>query len=340
MLVLECDEAIPAPDPAVVQVHSYATFPGCCCGGGDDDDDDGGSDFSDDDDDCDDDDDDGGSSAGGTCIDFKLLGLNRLPPVIEVRVKKGGSLLDMVVSTNGCGTATVLSTQHLVDKARPLGCSGVGICRIYKVNVDCPVLLSGRPGCERVIMKEDDFTDPHWTFQPPHKTVSCSEGIVFDMPTAADVCGVVTIEQLGPDAVLGSCPGEVTYVRRWKARDECFNYSGATEQRITVPAHCCPGAGEGLDEYSLEDQTNFAYSLVPNPAKETVQLSINGIENGEVTVAIFDLSGRAIYQNTLFDTTNPSLFFDTNTLGMETGLYLVKVEHAGETHIEKLFVQH
>lgn len=274
-----------------------------------------------------------------TCFEFTLFGLDKLPANITVNPKYGPNELFVTIPTMGCGSANVESITHQVDKTRPVGCSGTGICRIYRVNYDCPLLASGRQLCEQLVVKADDTDAPEFTFVPADATLECSDPVEFGMPVAQDDCGVATIVEAGT-FVLGGCPGETVHVRRWKAKDDCNNFSGAIEQRLTVPAACCPPLDGGLQEFSLDGKAApFQVAITPNPAQSRFQLNISGLTEGDVTIAVYDLSGKMLYGDSMTSVSNPTLFFNTEALGMKNGLYLIRVETKNETITHKLMIQ-
>ncbi|MCB0641353.1 MAG: T9SS type A sorting domain-containing protein [Phaeodactylibacter sp.] len=278
-----------------------------------------------------------------TCFEMKFLGLEKLPGHIDVNPKYGPNEYYVSLSTYGCGNASVLNKIHKVDKLRPMGCVGLGICRIYRVKFDCPLVVSGRTNCEQGIIKGDDTTAPSWDVTPVDKVISCSEGIVFDTPTATDDCGVVTIVDLG-SFVTGGCPGKTYHIKRWKAEDECGNQSGAVQQVITVPADCCPSANGGLNELSLEDEgtlnlSSFEMTVAPNPTRGQFQIDLDGLAEQATEVAIFDLSGKVIFTKEITAAASARLMVNPAELGMTTGVYLVKVISSDQVQTQKVLVQ-
>ena len=266
-----------------------------------------------------------------TCFDITMMGMTKLPPKIELNAKYGATQEDeLSVVTYGCGNAFTLSKSHKVDKVRNFGCVAQGICRIYEVEVDCPILLSGRRGCEAVLVKDDDYTPPTYSFTAPNKTIACDEPIIFETPSASDDCGAVTIESLGPVMTLGGCPGPTVYIKRWKARDECFNYAQTVEQRITVPANCCLGGTSPEDGYTSTSE-DFSLNVAPNPTRGQFRIDMTGLNHTNARVAIFDLSGKLIYQADLSDSQVLTLFIQPAKLDMQAGIYLIKATNNDES---------
>ncbi|PYJ03014.1 MAG: hypothetical protein DME25_13925 [Verrucomicrobia bacterium] len=76
-----------------------------------------------------------------------------------------------------------------------------------------------------------------------NKTVLCGSGWNFDPPTAVDACcGTnVTISVLGDTRITNGC--NVTFTRRWQARDCCGNESQpCTQTALEVKPPCGPVA--------------------------------------------------------------------------------------------------
>ncbi|MCB0641053.1 MAG: T9SS type A sorting domain-containing protein [Phaeodactylibacter sp.] len=279
-----------------------------------------------------------------TCFDIKFLGLTKLPPKIELNAKYSATQEDdLSVLTLGCGNAYVLDKSHKVDKMRAFGCVAAGICRIYEVDVDCPILISGRESCEAVLVKSDDFTPPTYTFIAPNKTIDCDEVLIFETPSASDDCGAVTIESVGPVMMVGNCPNDIVYVKRWKARDECYNYAQTVEQRITIPGDCCSSddggnapVWGGSDPFDL---TQLNLQLAPNPTSGQFKLSLHGVQDLPTQIEIFDLAGRLVYYSDLGIANDPALLLEPTKLEMQAGIYLVKATCADQVLTEKLIVQ-
>lgn len=79
-----------------------------------------------------------------------------------------------------------------------------------------------------------DNTPPLFTNVPANITVECQSIPAPGTATAVDVCDAnVTLNYMGENRIDGSCPGNYTLRRTWRAEDNCGNVATA-EQLITV----------------------------------------------------------------------------------------------------------
>lgn len=77
--------------------------------------------------------------------------------------------------------------------------------------------------------------------------------------------------------------------------------------------------GVGIDE-----QLVFAGKgllLYPNPAQTMLNIAIDGLENEKLTISIYDVSGKLIQSNTVYN--QPIVSLDINTF--TSGIYFVQV---------------
>src|SRR5678809_10453 len=74
-------------------------------------------------------------------------------------------------------------------------------------------------------------------------TVSCPATPNFTAPTASDVCGTVSVQQVSDVTAAGTCAGSYTETRTWRAVDGCGNASNTVSQTITVVDNTPPVIG-------------------------------------------------------------------------------------------------
>jgi hypothetical protein len=74
-------------------------------------------------------------------------------------------------------------------------------------------------------------------------TVSCPATPNFTQPTASDVCGTVSVQQVSDVTAAGTCAGSYTETRTWRAVDGCGNASNTVSQTITVVDNTPPVIG-------------------------------------------------------------------------------------------------
>ncbi|MBR9919345.1 MAG: T9SS type A sorting domain-containing protein [Bacteroidetes bacterium] len=275
-----------------------------------------------------------------TCFEFVLHGLTKIPDVLTVNPKYGPNEVFLHIPTYACGNATVVNIQARPDKVRTFGCVGLGICRVYQVEYDCPLVASGRFGCEAVIMRADDETPPVYDFVPSDLVLACDDPIVFDPPTATDDCGAVSIESLGNQVILGGCPNATVYIRRWKARDDCFNYAYTIQQKLTVPASCCTMLAEGIDERELSDVSlSLHMRISPNPVSEVLYIEVEGVGDGNNRMRILDLQGKQVFQQDFSHLEVSEIILHTRDLNLPDGLFFVELSSGEQTIIQKVMLK-
>ena len=91
---------------------------------------------------------------------------------------------------------------------------------------------------------------------------------------------------------------------------------------------CCNSENEGI--YDVESGT---LTLYPNPASTSVTVTVSGMD-GEVTVEIVDLNGRASGKWTV-----DSGKVELDLSGMAQGAYFVRVTGERQTVVRKLIVR-
>ncbi len=90
---------------------------------------------------------------------------------------------------------------------------------------------------------------------------------------------------------------------------------------------------------SLRNRPDAVGDFFPNPVSTGIaSVEINSKEGGEWTVAIFDMSGKAIRTEKRF-IEDGSAIFGMDMTGLSQGLYFVKFENRGERYYRKLVVE-
>lgn len=91
----------------------------------------------------------------------------------------------------------------------------------------------------------------------------------------------------------------------------------------------------GCSELSVAEQTQqVSVQLFPNPAKDMLQVTLDGALNG-ANLTVLDVSGRVIYQTTIENTQNP---IQIPVMQLGSGMYHVWVQSEGAT-ISKRFIK-
>src|SRR5205807_6237486 len=66
-------------------------------------------------------------------------------------------------------------------------------------------------------------TAPNIGGQGSNATIECPATPSFTAPTASDLCGGSTVQDLGATTTAGTCANNYTSARSWKAVDACRN---------------------------------------------------------------------------------------------------------------------
>jgi uncharacterized repeat protein (TIGR01451 family) len=147
------------------------------------------------------------------------------------------------------GTATAIDgcdpkpAITYTDTNTPGSCAGQSsITRIWSASDAC----GNKSNCTQIITIQDNVA-PVLTC-PANTTINCDDSIlpaVTGSATATDNCDAAPAISYSDTNVPGSCAGNYTITRTWKATDNCNN-SGTCVQTITVrdntpPAITCPG---------------------------------------------------------------------------------------------------
>lgn len=118
--------------------------------------------------------------------------------------------------------------------------------------------------------------------------------------------------------------------------EQCYAIYAATNGRgawrsfTTTPAGC--SVISGLDNLQRGEQS-FKAVVFPNPADNTVNVSIQGVE--DVTLLITDVTGR-----TVVNQHSQSGEIQIPVAGLQNGIYMVNARAQGKTFTGKFIVQH
>jgi len=109
------------------------------------------------------------------------------------------------------------------------------------------------------VIQEGDNTPPIFTFVPETPDVGCNNIPEFEIPTAVDDCGNVTITfveyQSPPDGVI--CEDGISAKRDWTATDDCGNATTVT-------------TAIWINEYETNATTATVAGIITNPADEVI----------------------------------------------------------------------
>ena len=86
-----------------------------------------------------------------------------------------------------------------------------------------------------------------------------------------------------------------------------------------------------VDEFNIN-----AFTLYPNPAKETINIKLNNALSGNTSVEVIDIQGKSIISTTIENQVQES---QLNVSNLEAGLYFVKLKNGTNELIRKLIVE-
>ncbi|MFZ1688460.1 MAG: T9SS type A sorting domain-containing protein [Flavobacteriales bacterium] len=93
------------------------------------------------------------------------------------------------------------------------------------------------------------------------------------------------------------------------------------------------GASVGL----FENESLPGIQVYPNPASDNLSLSFNALR-GATVVKITDLGGKLVNSQMLSEVNNRTFTFDASN--MQSGVYMVSVENAGQVYSQRVMIAH
>ena len=96
---------------------------------------------------------------------------------------------------------------------------------------------------------------------------------------------------------------------------------------------------EANDQGTEEEVLAFQFEMFPNPATTEVHFQLAIYREGNVSIEIFDLSGKKVNQTTQNNLSRGYHQMSTDCSALPAGLYLVKVSYGTQEAIEKLIIQ-
>jgi len=242
--------------------------------------------------------------------------------------------------SNGVGTPQPITVQGLVTDPN---CTGVtlAIHPLLEVRATqrCPAsifrgtyLNAARVGGASPICGALNYT---FEFQ---QVASCSDGTAVNLPTTFSTA------TSSPYLQLGVLPTGVN-AGAWDVRIRPnFSYGNGTYgpvQRIRVNGTSASAEieYESQAEAMRQMEEVVSVNVYPNPSGgELVNLSMNGLQRGQLQVRLIDASGRSLCARTytVEDSINTVLTFDEK---LSAGFYMIEMTNAGIVKTERLVVQ-
>jgi hypothetical protein len=112
-----------------------------------------------------------------------------------------------------------------------------------------------------------------------------------------------------------------------------------------LPMSCLMNYDGETEDYTLNVLTSLGveefgvgnFSIYPNPNKGQFTVSLNSSSDENVTVTVYDIRGRRIYDNTFENSSNFNQSIDLNSV--QSGMYLVKVSNGDKQATKKIIVE-
>lgn len=118
----------------------------------------------------------------------------------------------------------------------------------------------------------------------------------------------------------------------FKTKQECY---------INEKAYTCKD--ENVLANTEENNSQFNYSIFPNPFKNDINISYQLNKEFNVTVGIYDIVGKRVKDVVLNENQNQGIYTYTigaSDIGLTPGMYFIKLEFGNKVVIEKIIRSH
>ena len=88
---------------------------------------------------------------------------------------------------------------------------------------------------------------------------------------------------------------------------------------------------------SIEDNTIGKFSIYPNPNDGSFNVKLNGQTSENISISVFDIRGRSIFNNIYSNSSNFNERVDLN--GVHSGIYMMKIQSGNQTITKKIIVK-
>ncbi len=105
----------------------------------------------------------------------------------------------------------------------------------------------------------------------------------------------------------------------------------------TLTANIGSSAFKSIDEANADVSTSEALSVYPNPAVNEATLEYNADNDGNVTVSLIDITGRAVSVNN-FTAVKGLNTYKLNLDGAANGFYIVELNTGNDVIVKKMFI--
>ena len=217
--------------------------------------------------------------------DFSQLGIGQftIDPPVFTGVGSGATincpatpLFSSPTASDGCGAAPITYS----DVTTPGSCPNkYSTTRTWTATGNC-----GKTSTASQTITVTDVTPPTIGAAGVESTIYSTATPLFTPPTASDVCGGTTVEQVGSDIVTpGNCANNYSTRRIWRAVDACGNASVTVAQTINVvdvtpSVSVSPSSQTKFYGYAI-DQVMVAATDGDSPGSD-LNISITYTKNG------------------------------------------------------------
>ena len=210
-------------------------------------------------------------------------------------------VFDTPQATDACGTVNV-TTSDVME---------AGLCANSFVHTRTWVATDA---CGNVRTTSQSITvvdemAPAFDVLPADRTITAEQPVVFDAPTAQDVCGTSTLTSVDQQFawLLGTA-----FQRTWTATDDCGNAT-TTTQTIYVrdnvisataadPVRTTASPAPGLTPLQTDGMTTEtleSWSIFPNPVRDQLTVTYRAAQAGQAQLLVYDQLGRTLQQRTV-----------------------------------------
>jgi hypothetical protein len=112
-----------------------------------------------------------------------------------------------------------------------------------------------------------------------------------------------------------------------------------------LPMSCLTAYDGETEDYTINVQSALGveefgvgnFSIYPNPNKGEFTVSLNSSSSDKVTIIVYDIRGRKIYDTKFENSSNFNQSINLNSV--QSGIYLVKVSNGDKQATKKIIVQ-
>jgi hypothetical protein len=154
-------------------------------------------------------------------------------------------------------------------------------------------------------------------------------GVAYSTDGGMDWTDFTDATYLQPSGSNIQCLGVAFY-------NQFYGWVGNYDQAASINSilkYYNPGSGVGVHIYSLNGND---VNIYPNPSNGMVQFQINGPNDKDVNISVFDVAGKKVFETTMNVNGIANASFDFSNLSK--GMYIVKGSSANDQFIRKLII--